>query len=165
MKPVLVPAAIAAAGVAVVLFVSLTLSNVLGVITMMGRFPESMVDYILPVLETTVPERAVSIAVFGIGVFCASVALLRVSTTVRGAVWRGLLIAAIASIVTAAGVFRQVGFAYPSDGPLRGLAEVLVMAANAVGQLFLAGTPLVVLAAVLVVSYLRARSLTAPQPV
>ncbi len=159
------PAAVAGFGAALLAFLSVTTSMVVGVVGSMGRYPEAMVDYAVPAITFAAEERAIPMLGLGITLFVTCLLLTRRPASVPGAVLAGLIGAVVATVIALIGT---VAVLLVTDGPevrARMLAEMLASAGVGVAQVLIVGAPLSVLAAVLLVVWHRSRGLTGPDPV
>lgn len=160
MKQTVLQAAIAAGGVALVTFGSLAASNVIGVVASQGRYPESMVEYALPALGGAAQQWVTPVAVFGLVVFGGLVVLARVARRTASTVLGALAISVAAGVVVAVVLGVQIAAHVDIVESKRMLAQVTMAAVASSGTVFLTGTPMVVIGALLLRSWRTRRGLT-----
>lgn len=160
MRPAILQAAVAAAGVVLVTFGSLAASNVIGVVAGQGRYPEAMVDYALPALGGAAQQWTLPVAVFGLVVFGGLIVLARLSRRTASAVLGALAVSVVASVVVAVALGAQIAVNVDIVGSKRMLAMVSLAAVASSGTVFLTGTPMVVIGALLLRSWRARRGLT-----
>jgi len=159
------PAAVAGFGAALLAFLSMTTSMVVGVVGSIGRYPEAMLDYAVPAITFAAEHQAVPMLILGVTLFVTCLLLTRRSASVPGAVLAGLIGAVVATVIALVGTFAILLVTDGSDVRARMLAEMLASAGVGVAQVLIVGAPLSVLAAVLLVVWHRSRGLTGPDPV
>ena len=164
------PAAVAGFGAALLAFLSMTTSMVVGVVGSMGRYPEAMLDYAVPAITFAAEHQAVPMLILGVTLFVTCLLLTRRSATAPMSPARtapGTLAdrRVVATVIALVGTFAILLVTDGSDVRARMLAEMLASAGVGVAQVLIVGAPLSVLAAVLLVVWHRSRGLTGPDPV
>lgn len=156
------PALVTAAGVAVLTFGSVAASSVLAVVTSMGRYPESMMDYVLPALGNAAANWMLPAGVFGLAAFVGLLIVSRGPVSVPQAVLSGVLTSVVAALCVGGLAALRVVFDSVEEVRLRELSEHLLVAVQVPGVVFLVGTPFLVLGAVLLRYWRGERGLTEP---
>ena len=160
MRTTVIQSAVAAAGVLLATFGSLAASSVIGAVTSQGRYPEAMLEYALPALGWAAERWILPVAAFGIVVFVGLVVLSRASQRTASVVLGALAVSAAAGVVVALLLAGQAGFDPGAMESKRMLAQVAIAAIGASGTVFLTGTPMVVVAALLLRAWRARRGLT-----
>ena len=153
-------AAVAAGGVALATFGSLAASNVIGVVASQGRYPEAMVDYALPALGGAALLWALPVAVFGLVVLCGFAVLARMANRTASVVLGAIAMSVVAALVVAVLLCAQIAAGADSVGSTRMLAQVILAGVASSGTVFLTGTPMVVIGALLLRAWRARRGLT-----
>ena len=162
MRGRVLPALVTAGGVGVLTFSSVAASSVLGVVTSMGRYPESMMDYVLPVLGSAAENWILPAVVFALAAWAGLLVLSRGGVSVPFVVLGGVLVSVVAALIVGAAVAIGVVLDGDQELRLRELSEQLFSAAHTTGVVFLVGTPILVLGAVLLRHWQGDRGLTEP---
>jgi hypothetical protein len=158
-----VPALVAAASTFVLSSLSFIISMVMGVVASMSRYPEAMVDYVLPALGGALQLWLGPLALVGLVVFLAFWLVLPITADSRisGVVAKTIATAVIATLAVGALTFGRIVLDYPEFDPSRELANTLVSAGTTTGSSFIVAAPLIVLAGVFLWIWHRGRGLTA----
>lgn len=160
MRTHVIQSAVTAAAVLLATFGSLAASSVIGVVSSQGRYPEAMADYALPALGWAAERWSVPVTAFGITVFVGLLLLERTSQRTASVVLNALAVAAAAGFVAALVFAAQIGLDLGAMESRRMLSQVAMSAIGASGTVFLTGTPMVVIGALLLRSWRAPRGLT-----
>ena len=156
MRARLIPSLVTALGVLVLSVLAELSSNVIGVVSSMGRYPEAMLDYVLPALGGAISLYLLPLVVVSIVVFLGYW-LLPVKGSSR--VWQVILFAVltsvVASVLASAQVAARIGISTHLGDGLRVLSSTLAAAGGTVYALFLLVTPLIVIGALLLLFFYR----------
>lgn len=156
------PAAVTAVAIALLTFGSIAASNVIGVVSSQGRYPEAMLDYVLPAFGFVAERWSLPIAVFGVFVFGGLLVLFRVRPRTAAVVLGAIAISAVAVLGIALVFAMQTAVDTSEFGSKRMLAQAAIASVGSLGTVFLTGTPMVVVGALLLRSWRTSRGLTEP---
>lgn len=160
MRQHAIQSAVTAAAVLLATFGSLAASSVIGVVSSQGRYPEAMVDYALPALGWAAERWTVPLTAFGVAAFVGFLLLARGSQRTASVVLGALAVSAAAGFLAALVFAAQVGLDIGGMESRRMLSQVAISAIGSSGTVFLTGTPMVVIGALLLRSWRARRGLT-----
>jgi len=163
VRQTIVQSAVAGGGVILVTFGSLAASNVIGVVASQGRYPEAMVDYALPALGRAAQHWLLAVLVFGLVVSAGLLVLARTTRRTASAVLGAIAISIVATLVVAVVLVAQIAGLVDIVESRRMLAQAILAAVSSSGTVFLTGTPMVVIAALLLRAWRARRGLTEGQ--
>ena len=161
------PALVGATSVVLLAGLSFIVSMVLHVVASVSRYPEAMVDYVLPALGGAIQLWLGPLVLVGAIVFVAFwIALpIKADSRIGGVVAKTVATSVIATLAVGALTFGRIVLEFPGFDLSHELANTLVSAGSTTGDTFIVTAPLIVLAGVFLWIWHRRGGLTEPAEV